>query len=169
MKILYYPTPVLTKPAVEVDEIDDQLIHVCQDMLQAMYEVKGLGLAGPQVGLSRRVIVINPTNDPNGEVQVVNPVIVQREGIAEAEEGCLSFPGLFTKITRSARVLVKAYDLQGRERQFEAEGLAARLWQHEIDHLDGVLMITRMTPVRRLAAMRLLKGLEREFRRKEEK
>ena len=164
MRIRCYPDPVLTQPAAEVTEIDGRLVEVCREMLQAMHEAAGIGLAGPQVGLSRRVLVLNLAGgEPQGEIAVVNPVVLERHDVAEVEEGCLSFPGLYSKITRSAKVVVKAYDLNGREVQFAAEGLAARLWQHEIDHLDGVLLINRMTPTRRLGAARRLKELERDY------
>ena len=165
MKILYYPEPLLAQPAAEVDEIDDELVQAARQMLQVMGEARGIGLAAPQVGLPRRLVVINLSGQPDGEIVVVNPEIVERQGMADLEEGCLSLPGLFSKIARSAWVGVKAYDLDGQEREFEAEGLPARVWQHEIDHLDGVLIIDRMSAVRRLAAARILKELERQFQR----
>ena len=163
MKILCYPDPVLMQPAAEVQEIDEQLVQAAREMLSTMYEAKGIGLAGPQVRLGRRLVVINMTGQPEDEIMVVNPVIVAHEGMVEAEEGCLSFPGVFSKISRPGRVLVVAYDLAGGERRFEAEGLAARVWQHEIDHLDGRLLVDRMGSVARLTRRRALKELQQRY------
>jgi peptide deformylase len=165
MRILYYPEPVLAEPADEVEEIDGALVETCRAMLVAMYEARGIGLAGPQVGLRRRIVVANPTGEPDGDITVVNPLIVEQEGTAEAEEGCLSLPGLYHKIRRSARVLIRAYDLDGNEVEFEAEGLNARMWQHEVDHLNGVLIVDRLSRVGRMAVGRTLKDLERQFER----
>lgn len=163
--ILCYPEPVLSEHAEDVEEIDGRLVETSEEMLRTMYEARGLGLAGPQIGLGRRIVVANHTGEPNDEITVINPVIVEREDQQMGEEGCLSFPGIYTKIPRAARILVQAYDLDGNEVRFEAEGLAARLWQHEIDHLDGVLIVNRMTQVRRLAAARQLRDLERQYKR----
>jgi len=165
VKILCYPDPVLARAAADVENIDEALIEAAEQMLEVMYAARGIGLAATQVGIDKRLVVVNIIGQPDDAMALVNPVVVERQATAEAEEGCLSVPGLFTRIIRSARVLVKAYDLDGRERRFEAEGLAARVWQHEIDHLDGVLIVDRMSPVRRLAAARVLKGLERQFQR----
>lgn len=165
MKIVHYPAPILSARAAEVEDIDGALVEASDGMLEVMYTCGGIGLAAPQVGLGRRLVVVNLTRDPDDAVTLINPVITERHGLVEAEEGCLSFPGLYSNLARSGRIVVKAYDLDGREVEFEAEGLAARVWQHELDHLDGVLIVSRMTPAQRLAAARTLRQLEREYER----
>jgi peptide deformylase len=167
VRIICYPDPVLIRPSTDVDEINGALVQVCRDMFRTMYEGAGIGLAGPQIGMHRRIVVVNLAGGaPEGEMALVNPVITAREDLLEGEEGCLSFPGLYGKVARSARVQVRAYDLDGHEVSFEAEGFPARVWQHEIDHLDGVLLIERMSPAHRLAAARRLRELEYDYEKR---
>src|SRR5581483_12285773 len=137
-------------------------------MLALMYEHKGLGLAGPQVALPYQILVMNPTGDPEQrehEGVYINPVILERKGAIEGEEGCLSFPKLYQKVRRAKTVTVEAYNLQGQKLEITASELPSRLWQHEIDHLHGILFIDKMGPIGKLASRGRLKELEAEFQR----
>ena len=123
-----------------------------REMFELMYEAKGIGLAANQVDLPYRLFVINLQSDPNASDQefvFLNPVLTSRKGNAEAEEGCLSLPGLYGDVKRSERVVLNAFNMAGEELSLELDGLFARAVQHEIDHLDGILFIDRLTPTRR--------------------
>jgi len=160
MKIFCYPSDVLRKPGEEVARFDDELADVARRMFETMYTASGVGLAAPQVGLSIRMCVLNAEGTPEGERVLVNPRIVERTDTVTGDEGCLSFPGIFIKVQRSARITVRYQDLTGAEQTLEADGLFARAVQHEIDHLDGVLLVDKMTRVQQMANRRALKMLE---------
>ena len=137
-------------------------------MLNAMYEAKGMGLAAPQVGLCERLFVYNTTSAEEDQEQkrgqvLINPVILEVQGEQEEEEGCLSLPEVAANIKRSHKVKVAGLDLEGKRVVLEAEGRPARVFQHEIDHLDGVLIIDRMSLASRLANAKRLKALEKAF------
>jgi peptide deformylase len=137
-----------------------------------MYANKGLGLAANQVFLPYRIVVINPTGDPqqrDREEVLLNPVILERKGTIEGEEGCLSFPGLYQKIRRAKTISVQAYNLRGEVIDKVVSELESRLWQHEIDHLDGILFIDKMGTIARLASRNALREFEQEFQRGQEK
>lgn len=153
MKIVQYPHPALRHPAKPLTAIDRQVHLDAGRMLELMYENKGLGLAANQVFLPYRIVVINPTGDPqqrDREEVLLNPVILERKGSIEGEEGCLSFPGLFQKIRRAKTVSVQAYNLRGEVIEKVISDLESRLWQHEVDHLDGILYPQRMTDLSKL-------------------
>ena len=172
MKIVHYPHPALRHPGKPVMTIDKDLRLQIGQMMECMYGAKGLGLAAPQVALPYQLLVMNVTGDPNQpdrEEVYVNPVIVDRKGIIDDEEGCLSFPGLFQKIRRAKTVTVRAYDLKGKLIEKVAEGLEARAWQHEIDHLNGVLFIDKMGLLAKIASRGSLKGFEYEFKKAQER
>lgn len=165
MEILHYPHPVLRKRAAPVREITPAVIERVQEMFELMYEAKGLGLAGPQVGWSVQLCVMNPTpEDRSREFVCVNPVLSDLEGEEVSEEGCLSLPDIRRNIPRAFRLTCRWYDLEGHRMETVAEGLLARLFQHELDHLNGQLIIDRMTPASRLSVRSRLKELEREYR-----
>jgi len=164
MKILYYPAPVLRQRAAEVRNITDDICAATKRMAELMHEADGVGLAAPQVGISQRFVVVRKIGADDEVIACINPVIVESEGSILEEEGCLSFPGLRGKVRRAERVLVKAYDLDGNEIELEAGGLGARLWQHEVDHLNGDLFIDKLSPASRLRLMRRIKQLEEEYR-----
>jgi len=172
MKIVHYPHPALRHPAKPLASIDKQLqLHV-GEMMELMYEAKGLGLAATQVALPFQLLVMNITGDakqPEREEVFINPVLVERKGSVDDEEGCLSFPGLYQKIRRAKTVKVQAYDLKGRLVEKVVSDLEARAWQHEIDHLNGVLFIDKMGPIARFAARGSVKEFERLFRRAQER
>jgi len=164
LKVVRYPDPILSRRAAEIERVDDGVRALARRMLEIMYANGGVGLAAPQVGVSARLFVANPACHEGGQEQVyVNPRIVSREGSDVFEEGCLSVPGVNCKITRSAEATVRATGLDGGEFVTRADGLLARIFQHEIDHLDGVLIADRMSRVARLAHRRTLKELTRDY------
>lgn len=136
-EIRVFGDPVLKRVAEEVADIDGSLVDTCNDMLDAMYEAPGIGLAAPQVGISKRFFVYDFGDGP--EV-LINPVITESDGEWEYEEGCLSVPGLSWEIVRPKQIHIVGLDLDGNERSIEADELEARLYQHELDHLEGRLL-----------------------------
>ncbi|HTU91302.1 MAG TPA: peptide deformylase [Gemmataceae bacterium] len=172
MKIVVYPHPALRHPAKPLAAIDKQIHLDAGRMLELMYEHKGLGLAANQVFLPYRIVVLNPSGDPqqrDKEEVLLNPVVLERKGAIEGEEGCLSFPGLFQKIRRAKTVRVQAYNLRGEVIDKSVSDLESRLWQHEVDHLDGILFIDKMGAIARLASRNALKELEQDFQRAQDK
>ena len=172
MKLVHYPHPALRHKSKPITTIDKQLHLHIGGMMEVMYDAKGLGLAAPQVALPYQLLVMNITGDPKQperEEVFINPQIVERKGFMEDEEGCLSFPGLYQKIRRSKQIKVRAYNLKGELVERVCEGLESRAWQHEIDHLNGVLFIDMMGPIARLSSRSSVKNFEREFRRMQEK
>lgn len=168
MKIVHYPHPALRCQARQVAAIDKDIRLQVGEMFDLMYEAKGLGLAATQVALPFQFIVMNISGDPElkeNEQVFINPVLVERKGTMEGEEGCLSFPGLFQKVRRAKTVKVAAYNLEGKPVEVVASDLAARAWQHEIDHLNGVLFIDKLGVIGKLASRGALKELEDEFRK----
>lgn len=151
LKIHHYPDPVLKQKAVPVTTFDAGLRQLAGDMLDTMYAAPGVGLAAPQVGVSKRLIVLDcsPKDGERQPLVAVNPEIVGREGDSCEEEGCLSVPEYYAKVPRSAVVRVRFHDLEGTLREVEADGLWAICFQHEIDHLDGLLFVDRLSPLKR--------------------
>lgn len=146
-----YGDPVLNVAAEKVENIDGKILRLTQSMFQAMYRAPGLGLAAPQIGIQKQIFVY----DIDGEqVTLINPRIVESSGEWVYDEGCLSIPGLYVEMVRPKQVLLEAIDLDGNEVHIEADELLARLFQHELDHLNGVLMFERMTPDQREEALR---------------
>ena len=148
LKIVYHPHPALTWKSKDVVKIDAQLQNSVAQMFDLMYEAKGIGLAANQVALPYRLFVINPTGDPEQKDQeqaFINPQIMKRKGSCDADEGCLSMPELFAPVTRYERITVEAFDVDGTEFGMDLTGLAARVVQHENDHLDGVMFTDRVS------------------------
>ncbi len=169
MELLYYPDPRLREPARPVEALDEDLLAALPRMFEIMYRSRGIGLAGPQVGLGRRIVVANLVSDPekgDGERVYVNPEILERSGEKREEEGCLSLPGVYPVILRAERVVVRYRDLEGNEVRREAQGLEAKLFQHEVDHLDGILLVDKMTAADKKQWAPLLKELEEDFKKK---
>ncbi|WP_142504752.1 peptide deformylase [Melghirimyces algeriensis] len=137
-KIILVPDPILKEKAKSVTKFNDRLHKLLDDMAETMYDAPGVGLAAPQVGISKRVIVVD---DGNGLIEAVNPELVQKEGeqLSPPPEGCLSIPGLLGDVRRAEKVRMKAQDRYGETFEMEAEGYLARILQHEVDHLNGVL------------------------------
>ncbi|HZF07091.1 MAG TPA: peptide deformylase [Patescibacteria group bacterium] len=156
LKVLRYGDPALRRRAAPVGEVTADVRARIADMTETMYDEVGIGLAAPQVGISLRLIVV--ADEEGRAVQaLLNPAIVDRGGEATGEEGCLSIPGVFAPVTRAAWVTVEAQDVNGRPLAIRATGLRARVLQHEIDHLDGVLFIDRVDPVTRDRIKRKIK------------
>jgi peptide deformylase len=150
-RIYHYPEPVLKQKAAPVAAIDEEIRALAADMAETMYAAPGVGLAAPQVGVSKRLIVMDcaPKEQPPQLVVAINPEILAREGESLEEEGCLSVPGYYASVARSQKVAVRYLDLDGRERRIEADGLWAICLQHEIDHLDGILFVDHLSPLKR--------------------
>ncbi len=165
--ILHYPDSRLRKPCETVTQFDEELAALARRMFELMRAARGVGLAAPQVGRMIRLFVMNPTDDPANERVYVNPVIRDPAGSADAEEGCLSIPGVNVQVRRAARCRLVAQDLQGRPVEIEGQDLVCRVWQHETDHLNGVLILDRMGPGDRIATRKTLKGLEDAARKRD--
>jgi peptide deformylase len=156
MDVLQHPSPALGVRAPEVDPVnDDTLQDLVVEMARAMYEAPGIGLAATQIGVMKRVVVYDLDDEGKGLVAICNPEIVEKSGECELEEeGCLSVPGITVPVTRACKVTCEALTIDGTPIRIEAEGLHARLLQHEIDHLDGFLIIDRADPEERKAALK---------------
>lgn len=147
--------PVLRVRAEPVDAVDDELRALIDDMFETMYDADGIGLAAPQIGLSRRVIVIDPHEPDVEPFALVNPEVVERgEELERGEEGCLSIPDIRDLVERPATCVVEGLDRHGEPVRLEASGLLARVLQHEVDHLDGVLFLDRLSPIKRRMALK---------------
>jgi peptide deformylase len=155
-KILKYPDPQLAQVSSAVTSFDRNLQHLVDDMFETMYAAEGIGLAAPQIGVLQRVVTID-LGDEGEPLTLINPEIIHTEGTIDSEEGCLSIPGFRDNIMRRGRVIVNAYTLKGEHFQIEAQELLSRCLQHEIDHLDGVLFIDRLSRLKRQFFNRWLK------------
>ena len=155
-QIRVFGDPVLKQRAAEVTEIDGSLARVVDDMVETMYQAPGIGLAAPQVGIQKRFFVFD-IDDGRGPQTIINPEIVESHGEWAFEEGCLSVPGLYFPIVRPKQVLLRGLDLDGNPLEVEADELLARLFQHELDHLDGTLLLSHLDDDQRKAAMRELR------------
>lgn len=166
MRIVNYPHPTLRHVSKPVKRVDAELQQTVRKMFDLMYEARGIGLAANQVDLPLRLFIVNLAANPSEgeELVFINPVLNFPKGSDQAEEGCLSLPGLYGPVVRPARVRVTAYNLSGQEMHADLDGLFARVVQHELDHLDGVLFPDRMTPAAREAVQTALAEFEEEFR-----
>lgn len=148
LPILHYPDPRLKKRAEPVTEVDESIRRLAADMAETMYAAPGIGLAATQVDVHKRVIVIDVSEDRSGLMVLINPEILEKDGECVSEEGCLSVPGIYDKVTRAERVKVRALNLEGETVEFEAEGLLAVCIQHEIDHLNGKVFVEYLSPLK---------------------
>jgi peptide deformylase len=155
--IRLYGDPVLKQRASEVSDIDGTLVRLTDGMIETMYEARGLGVAAPQVGVQKRIFVYD-LNDGEGAKVIVNPTIAEATGEWSYEEGCLSIPGLYWPIVRPKEVHLTGVDLDGNAISIEADELLARMFQHEIDHLDGTLLLERLDGDQRKQALRDLRS-----------
>jgi peptide deformylase len=164
LKIVKYPDPVLQQKGDAVTEFNDELQQFVADMFETMYASQGIGLAAQQVGVAKRVTVIDLSQgtDPEQKLVLINPEITTRSGRQYEEEGCLSFPDIREKVVRAEQVRVRAQNAKGEWFEMDGEELLSRAFQHEIDHLDGVLFIFRMTPLKRSMCLRRIKKLQAE-------
>ena len=161
--IVKYPDPVLQRVAEPVTEFDDALQSLVDDMFESMYAAKGIGLAAPQIGVSRQITVIDLSfaKEPKDKLVLVNPEITSREGRQYEDEGCLSLPEIREKVSRSAKVRVRAQNATGEWFELDGEELLARAFQHEIDHLHGILFFARVSVLKRDLLMRKIRKLQK--------
>jgi peptide deformylase len=178
MKIVKFPHPALRYKSEPLKAIDQQVHLAVGGMLDLMFEAGGLGLAANQVGLPYQILILNEdvlngiesdkASRDNAGVYL-NPVIMDKKGSIEGEEGCLSFPDLYAKVRRAKSVRIQAYNLKGELLDFEKIDLASRAWQHEVDHLHGVLYIDKMGTIAKLSSRSALKQFERDYKKAQEK
>lgn len=149
LHVVHYPAEVLKKRAAAISDINGQIVEFIDEMFPAMYEAHGIGLAAPQVGVSQRIFVLDLQREESEPIICVNPEIADRHGVVVAEEGCLSLPNIYAEVERIEKLLLRYVDRDGTERELEAEGLLARAIQHEMDHLNGILLFERLTKEQR--------------------
>ena len=172
MHVIYHPHPTLRYKSKPLKRVDAELKSIVRQMFDLMYEHKGIGLAANQVDLPYRLFVLNLESDParaDLEHVFINPIISNRKGSAEAEEGCLSLPGMYAQVRRPEQVRLNAYTLSGEEVTLDLDGLFARAVQHEVDHLDGVLFIDRLPPTGFAKLHDAVLDLEHEFAARRER
>ena len=158
LTILEFPDERLRKKAAIVKTVDDKVKKLVDDMLETMYESRGVGLAATQVDVHQRVVVIDVSEEKDAPIFLINPEITEKDGVEESEEGCLSVPGFFEKVKRAEHIRVKALNRDGQSFEFEARDLLAVCVQHELDHLDGKLFVDYISPLKR---QRIKKKLEK--------
>lgn len=171
LSVIHYPHPTLRHKSRPLKRVDAELRHMVAQMMDLMYEHEGIGLAANQVDLPYRLFVINPTGDPDqveAEQVLINPVLSAGKGQEAGSEGCLSIPGVHAPVTRHATIKVQAYDLSGNEINQQADGLHARVLQHETDHLDGVLFTDKIPPSNKEDIAAALQEFEIDFRSKQQ-
>ena len=161
--ILKYGDDVLHDTARPVEVVTGEIQRLVDDMVETMYAAPGIGLAAPQVGLPLRIFVVDLSagRDPHGLIVMINPEFVERDGVQLEEEGCLSVPGFNATVVRPVRAVVKGLDRGGNEHQLEANGLLARAFQHEMDHLDGTLFVDRLRGIKRDLIVKKIRKLTR--------
>ncbi len=161
--VVKYGNAVLEKPAKPVEKFDEELAKLCEDMFESMYAANGVGLAAPQIGIGKRLAVVDVTVGKNPEAKIVlaNPEIIHAEGEQREEEGCLSVPGFRGNVARPQYVTVRAQDATGKTFEMNGEGLLARAFCHEIDHLDGVLFLKHLSLLKRDLIRRRIRKLQK--------
>jgi peptide deformylase len=161
--IVKFPDPVLQKPAEPVTVFDAELRKLVDDMFTSMYDAQGIGLAAPQIGISKRLTVIDLSfqKKPEDKIVLINPEVIEIKGKQVEEEGCLSLPEIRDRVVRAAEVRVRAQDAEGKPIEVEGTELLARAIQHEIDHLDGILFIFRLSRLKRDLQLRKIRKLQR--------
>lgn len=164
LTVLPYPDPCLRKVCKPVTEFDDDLAAFAARMLELMHAGRGIGLAAPQVGVLKRMFVMNITGEDKDDMVFVNPEIRDMHGSREAEEGCLSLPEIYVQVRRATRCRIVAQDLTGERVELEGEDVLCRVWQHETDHLSGILILDRMGPSDKIATKKRLKDLETVYK-----
>ena len=163
LKLVTWPNPILETPADPVTKFDDDLRKLADDMFETMYAAPGVGLAGVQVGIAKRLFVMDCSGgkDPLSRYFMANPEIILQEGKQDGEEGCLSIPGIYSKVQRSMRVIARGHDLTGKQYEIEGIELEGRCLLHETDHCDGLLYVNRITPLKRELVKRKVRKLQK--------
>jgi peptide deformylase len=164
LKIVKYPDPILSRPGEPITEFNDELRKLIADMFETMYAEQGIGLAAPQVGASIRLMVIDLSvgKAPKDKMVLINPEIIFTDGKLYEEEGCLSFPEIREKVARHAKVRIRAQDEKGKWFEMDGVDVLSRCFQHEIDHVDGMLFIFRMSALKRDLNLRKIRKMQRE-------
>jgi peptide deformylase len=162
LSILEFPDERLRKKAAPVETVDESLRRLIDDMLETMYAAPGVGLAATQVNVPKRVIVIDVSEEKNSPLCLINPELLEKEGAEEMDEGCLSVPGIFEKVTRAKKIKVRALDRDGNPFEQEVDGLLAVCIQHEMDHLEGRLFVDYLSPLKRQLVRKKLKKEQRQ-------
>ena len=162
-EVLKYPDPVLMRKAAPVTVFDRGVVDLVEDMFESMYAAQGIGLAAPQIGISKQITTIDVSfrKNPADRIVLINPVITRRQGEQYEEEGCLSFPEIREKVKRAATVTVRAQNERGEFFEVDGDELLARAFQHEIDHLHGVLFIDHLSRLKRDLVQRRIRKLQR--------
>lgn len=161
LTIVAHPDPVLRKRAERIERVDDEVRAVAAKMLELMHDAPGVGLAAPQVGLSWRMFVVNPTGEPEDDRVFINPRFIELGRDQDTyDEGCLSLPEVTVTVRRPIRAVIEAQGVDGEVFRLESDAFPARVWQHEFDHLEGVLIIDKMSPSDRIANRAAIKALE---------
>ncbi len=162
-EVLKYPDPVLSREAAPVTVFDRNIAELVEDMFESMYAAQGIGLAAPQIGISKQITTIDVSfrKNPKDRIVLINPVIIHRQGEQYEEEGCLSFPEIREKVKRAATVTVRAQDERGEVFEVEGDELLARAFQHEIDHLHGILFIDHLSRLKRDLVGRRIRKLQK--------
>ena len=163
LKIIYYPDPRLKKMSRPVTHFDSELRDLVVQMLRLMRDHRGVGLAAPQVGKNLRLFVMNPSGEAGDDQVYINPVLSDADGDDEAEEGCLSLPDIHVNVVRNKKMKIQAQDLEGNPFEETGSGFITRVWQHEFDHLNGILLTDRMGPVAKMQNRKKLKELEEKY------
>src|SRR2546421_1567010 len=163
LEIVKYPNPVLELPGEPVVEFDKRLQKLVADMFETMYEARGVGLAAPQIGVAKRLFVMDCAGgqDPAQRLVLVNPQVLRIEGEQTGDEGCLSFPGIYFPVQRSLRAVVAAQDARGEQFELDGMELTARCMLHETDHCDGIVFIDKMSTIKREMVKRKIKKLQK--------
>ena len=163
MEVVKWPNPILDNPGEPVTEFGDNLKKLVSDMFETMYSAPGVGLAAVQVGVSQRLFVMDCSGgkDPEQRIALINPEVLRVEGTQNGEEGCLSFPGIFTPVERNLRAVVRAQDVNGNEFEIDGMELTARCMLHETDHCDGIVFLDKMSPIKRELVKRKIKKLQK--------
>ena len=163
LEIVKWPNPILDAPADPVTVFDENLRKLVNDMFETMYAAPGVGLAAVQVGISKRLFVMDCSGgkDPAQRLALINPEVLAAEGDQNGEEGCLSFPGIFTPVERSLRAVVRAQDANGNEFEIDDTELTARCMLHETDHCDGIVFLDKMSPIKRELVKRKIRKLQK--------
>ena len=167
MDVVVYPDPVLRRGGKTIESFDTELEQLAAQMFEAMYAEGGVGLAAPQVAIEQKLLVLNPTgstDDRSGEKVLINPKITRKKGREYGEEGCLSFPGIYAEIERPERCKVKACDVDGQPIELEFDGFVSRIVQHEYDHLEGVLLVDRMSSADKVRHRAALEDLIADYK-----
>ena len=162
LNVRIYPDKCLLTRAKPIDQVDDHIREIANNMIETMYTEDGIGLAAPQVGISLRLMTVDLSEEKNKPQVLINPVITERSGEVQSKEGCLSFPDLYLEVPRAEKIKIEATGLDGEPIHIETDGLLSRCLQHEADHLDGIVFVDRLSPLKRPRAIKkFLKYMER--------